>query len=106
MVNLCQFLPPQLVKSILVWNANKVSPRVTPTVMPTAIKMASASKWAHRVPSIKPSAPVKIPKKIKFVGNFLRTPSQHAMAIRHTKVIANATQYNQLECRAYCLKGW
>ena len=32
--------PPHMVKSILVWMANRVKPRVTAAVMPTAIRRA------------------------------------------------------------------
>ena len=34
-------VPPQLVKSIFVWNANTVRQKATAEVMPTAMRMAS-----------------------------------------------------------------
>ena len=36
-----QSIPPQAVKSYLVWKAKMVSPRVTPTVMTMAIQIDS-----------------------------------------------------------------
>ena len=35
------YLPPHMVKSIFVWNANTVRAKVTPQVIPTAISTAS-----------------------------------------------------------------
>ena len=49
-----QSMPPHAVKSILVWNAKRVRPKVTPQVIPTAMRMASALKRAQRVPNMNP----------------------------------------------------
>ena len=85
-------IPPQAVKSIFVWKANKVNPKVTPQVMPTAIKTASASNLAAKEPNMNPSAAVNMPKKMMLVGNFRRTPSQQAMAMMQTKVMTMEIQ--------------
>ena len=79
MASMAQRMPPHAVKSILVWNAKSVRANVTPHVIPTAIRIADAEKWAHNVPNMKPSAMVKTERKMMLVGNFLRTPSQHAI---------------------------
>jgi hypothetical protein len=53
------FLPPQAVKSHLVWKAKSVSASETAAQTPTAIMMASASNLDTIVPNMKPSAAEK-----------------------------------------------
>ena len=48
------FIPPHVVKSILVWNAKMVKATVTAHVSPTAISIASVLKSAQKHPSINP----------------------------------------------------
>lgn len=50
-----QSMPPQVVKSYLVWNANTVKAKVTTAQIPAAMSTASVWKWAANVPIMKPS---------------------------------------------------
>ena len=57
--------PPQAVKSIFVWNAKRVRPRVTPQVMPTAMMTDSVSYLEAKQPRRTPSQVVNNPRKMK-----------------------------------------
>ena len=91
------FIPPQAVKSIFVWNAKIVSPKVTPAVIPMAYRIASASKRAQKQPSMKPSAAVKTPKKITFFGNLRRTPE----TVQKITVTSSSCNVHKLVCNEY-----
>lgn len=78
--------PPKTVKSHLVWRAKRVRAKQITAVKPAAITTSSALNCAAQHPSIKLSAMVKIPKKMKFIGALRRTEPQHAIQIRQTNM--------------------